>query len=109
MLVSASTSLTEWWIGESEWWRNWMYFCGGAYLTETWGQEKRNHSDSEDLGRPKSRQGGFHGDLVVKSLPAMPETQVQSLGQEDPLEKGMATHPSILAWRVPWTEEPSGL
>ena len=39
----------------------------------------------------------------------MQETQVQSLGQEDPLEKGMATHSSILAWRIPWTEEPGGL
>ena len=39
----------------------------------------------------------------------MQETQVRSLGQEDPLEKGMATHPSILAWRIPWTEEPDGL
>ena len=39
----------------------------------------------------------------------MQETQVRSLGREDPLEKGMATHPSILAWRIPWTEEPDGL
>ena len=39
----------------------------------------------------------------------MQETQVQSLGQEDPLEKGMATHSSILAWRIPWAEEPGGL
>ena len=46
---------------------------------------------------------------TVKRLPAMRETQVQSLGQEDPLEKGMATHYSILAWRVPWMEEPGGL
>ena len=46
---------------------------------------------------------------VVKNLPAMQETQVRSLGQEDPLEKGMATHSSILAWRIPWTEEPGGL
>ena len=46
---------------------------------------------------------------VVKNLPAMQETQVQSLGQEDPLEKGMATYSSILAWRIPWTEEPGGL
>ena len=46
---------------------------------------------------------------MVKNLPAVQETQVQSLGQEDPLEKGMATHSSILAWRIPWTEEPSGL
>ena len=46
---------------------------------------------------------------TVKNLPAMQETWVQSLGQEDPLEKGMATHSSILAWRTPWTEEPGGL
>ena len=45
----------------------------------------------------------------VKNLPGMQETQVRSLGQEDPLEKGMATHSSILAWRIPWTEEPGGL
>ena len=43
---------------------------------------------------------------MVKNLPAMQEMQVQPLGQEDPLEKGMATHSSILAWRIPWTEEP---
>ena len=46
---------------------------------------------------------------MVKNLPAMRETWVPSLGQEDPLEKGMATHSSILAWGIPWTEEPSGL
>ena len=46
---------------------------------------------------------------TVKHLPAMWETQVQSLGLEDPLEKEMATHSSILAWRIPWTEEPGGL
>ena len=46
---------------------------------------------------------------IVKNLHAMQETQVQSLGQEDPLEKGMATHSSTLAWRIPWTEEPGEL
>ena len=46
---------------------------------------------------------------MVKYLPTMQETQVQFLGWEDPLEKGMATHSSILAWEVPWTEEPGGL
>ena len=46
---------------------------------------------------------------TVKNPPAMQETQVRSLGQEDPLEKGMATHSSILAWRIPLTEEPGGL
>ena len=45
----------------------------------------------------------------VKRLHAMQETQVQSLGREDPLEKGMATHSSTLAWRIPWTEEAGGL
>ena len=43
-------------------------------------------------------------DLTVKSLPAMQETRVRSLGWEDPLEKGMATHSTILAWRIPWKE-----
>ena len=46
---------------------------------------------------------------TVKNLPAMQETWVQSLVWEDPLEKGMATHSSILAWRIPWAEEPGGL
>ena len=46
---------------------------------------------------------------TIKNLPAMQETQVQSLGQEDPLEKEMAIHSSILAWEIPWTEEPGGL
>ena len=52
---------------------------------------------------------GFPVPQMVKNLPAMRETQVRSLGQEDPLEKGMATHCSVLAWRIPWTEEPGGL
>ena len=46
---------------------------------------------------------------MVKCLPTMQETQVQVLGQEDSLEEGMETHSSILAWRIPWTEEPGGL
>ena len=46
---------------------------------------------------------------MVKRLPAMQETRVRSLGREDPLEKEMAPHFSILAWRIPWTEEPGGL
>ena len=46
---------------------------------------------------------------MVKNPPAMQETKVLSLGHEDPLEKGMATHSSILAWRIPWTEEPGDL
>ena len=46
---------------------------------------------------------------MEKNLPTMQKSQVQSLGREDPLEKRMATHSSILAWRIPWTEEPGGL
>ena len=46
---------------------------------------------------------------MVKNLPIVQETRVQSLAREDPLEKGMATHSSILAWRIPWTEEPGRL
>ena len=52
---------------------------------------------------------GFPGGSAVKNQPAIQETQVQSLGWEAPLEKEMATHSSILAWRIPWTEEPGGL
>ena len=47
--------------------------------------------------------------LLALNMPAMQKTQVRSMGWEDPLEKGMATHPNILAWRIPWIEEPGGL
>ena len=52
---------------------------------------------------------GFPGDSVVKNPPAMQEMWVRFLGQEDPLEKEMASHSSILAWRIPWAEEAGGL
>ena len=51
----------------------------------------------------------FPGGSNTKHLPAMQETRVRSLGWEDPLEKEMANHSSIVAWKIPWTEEPSGL
>ena len=57
----------------------------------------------------KTLRWGFPGGSVVENLPAMQETRLRSLGGEDPLEKGMATHSRILAWRIPWTEEPGGL
>ena len=53
--------------------------------------------------------GASLGAQVVKNLPAVQETGVRSLGQEDFLEEGMAAHSSILAWRIPWTEESGGL
>ena len=52
---------------------------------------------------------GFPGGLVVKNVPAVQETWVQSLSWGDPLEKEMAIHSGFLAWRIPWTEEPGGL
>ena len=65
----------------------------------------------------KSDKSSGHPELVpsslvaqmVKNLPAVQEIWVRSLGQEDPLGKGMATHSSILAWRIPWAEKPGGL
>ena len=56
-----------------------------------------------------SDHGAFLVAWMVKRLPTMRETQFQSLGWEDPLEKEMATHFSIHAWKIPWTEEPGGL
>ena len=53
--------------------------------------------------------GSFPGAQTVKRLPAVRGTWVPSLGQEDPLEKEMATHSSVLAWKIPWMEEPGGL
>ena len=60
---------------------------------------------------PCTRTQDFPGGSVVKSLPIQEtqETQVLSLGQEEPLEEEMATHSSVFAWRIPWTEEPGGL
>ena len=52
---------------------------------------------------------GFPGDSAIKNSPPMQEIRIQPLGQEDPLEKEMATHSSMLTWEIPWTEEPSGL
>ena len=52
---------------------------------------------------------GFPGGSEVKNPPAMQETQVRSLGWEDPLQEGMATYSSILPWRIPWTQEPGKL
>ena len=63
----------------------------------------------EFSGYKKSPLGFSIRASTVKNLPAMQETGVQALGWEDPLEKGMATHSSIPAWRIPWTEEPGGL
>ena len=60
-----------------------------------------------DQELPKRK--GLPGDTVVKNPPAIQETWVRSLGREVPLEKEMATHSTVLAWRIPWMEEPGGL
>ena len=85
------------------------------------GKESTCNAEDRSLTPGSGRSAGegigyplwyFRASLVaqmVKNLPAMQETRVRSLGREDPLEKGMATHSSILAWRSPWTEEPGGL
>ena len=57
----------------------------------------------------KTEHTCFTGAAVAKNLPATQETQIQSLGGDDPLEEEMRPHSSILAWKIPWTEEPSGL
>ena len=70
------------------------------------------HFSTGEKKKEKKKRVSLGASLVaqmVKNLPAMPETQVQSLALEDPLEKGMVAHASILAWRIPQTEEPSGL
>ena len=75
----------------------------------------RGFSQPRDRMQVSCIAGGFFTSWAtrevqtVKNLPTVPEPRAQSLGWEDPLEKGMATHSSILAWRIPWTEEPGGL
>ena len=68
--------------------------------------------DADSIKKERNSIWGNWASLVaqlVKNLPAVEETRVQSLGWEDPLEKEMATHSSILAWKISWTEEPGGL
>ena len=66
-------------------------------------------SPGEGIGYPPQYSYASLVAQLVKNVSAMQETPVQFLGQEDPLEEGMATHSGILAWRIPWTEEPGGL
>ena len=66
-------------------------------------------SSGEGIGYPLQYSWASLVAQIVKNLPAMQEAWVQSLGWEDPLKKGTATHPSILAWRIPWREEPGEL
>ena len=67
-----------------------------------------SYEDSEQINERYFQQQDFPVAQMVNNLPKVQETRVWSLGQEDPLEKGMDTHYSILAWRIPWTEKPGG-
>ena len=66
-------------------------------------------SPGEGIGYPLQYPQASLVAQMVKNPPTMRETWIRSLGEDNPLEKGMATHSSILAWRIPWTEEPGGL
>ena len=70
---------------------------------------KWKYSVSHFWWRLQGYMWGFPDGSAAKNLPVLQETQVRSLDQEDPLEEGMVTHSSLLAWRIPWTEEPGGL
>ena len=70
---------------------------------------RSGRSGGEGLGYPLQYSWASVVIQMVENLPAMQESWVRSLGWEDPLEVGMATHSSILAWRIPWTEKPGGL
>ena len=86
---------------------NRVYFLAETKKFET--GLKRAHWSHRLKFQGTERLRGFPAGSAVKSPPAMQETRVQSLGQEDPLEKGMATHSRTLAWSIPWTEGPGGL
>ena len=81
-------------------------------LSDDKSTELISHHQLEELRKSQKETPHVRASLVaqlVKNLPAMQETRVRALGWEDPLEKEMATRSSILAWRIPWTEEPGGL
>ena len=113
-------SPTQWtwvWVDSGSWWwagrPGMLWFMGSQRVRHDWVTEL-NWTDVAII----SIYNGYKIPIIigaslvaqtVKSLPAVQETQVQSLGGEDPLEEDMATHSSILAWKIPWMEEPGGL
>ena len=93
------------WVGKSPWRRERLptpVFWPGEFhgLYRPWGHKESDTTKQLSLSLVAQN---------IKNLPAMQEIWVQSLGLEDPLEKGKATHSSTLAWRIPWAEEPGGL
>ena len=100
----ASPAQWTWvWVSSGRWWRT-----GKPGMLQSMGSQRVWH----DWTTTTNKNAGFPGGSVANNSPTMQklqETWVQSLGQEDRLTKGMAIHYSILAWRIPWTEEPGGL
>ena len=86
-----------------------VYLMKRENLTGTYSWATTFPTDHEHFYRPPVSDRTSLVAQTVKNLPAMQETWVRSLGREDPLEKGMANHSRILAWRIPWTEKPGGL
>ena len=103
--------------------KSWSFFQPFSLLISSWDHPSHCHfhfsfsykvtfaftADQSIIWGKAFNIAGFPGGVVVKNLPAMQDTRVWSLGQEDPLEEEMATHSSILAWEIPGTEEPKGL
>ena len=111
------TRLSDWTeLKERAWRRKWQptpVFLPGEYHAQkslvSYNPRSCKESDTSEWLTHKEKESSSQVALVVKNLPAMQETWVQSLGWEDSLGKGMTIHSSILAWRISWTEEPAGL
>ena len=85
-----------------------FYFSSFISFVQNWAHESERYCEKAYASLTWTSLASLEAQMV-KNLPAAQETRVRSLGQEDPLEKVLATHSSILAWRIPWTEEPDGL
>ena len=97
---------------------SWEYDLGVKSKTRKWEQKREFEVNKTNYGEGKTKMNNkvspeifsdFPVAQMIKNLSAMQETLIRSLGQKDPQKKGMATHSSILAWRIPWTEEPRRL
>ena len=104
--VALNNDLT---FGKVAWpFENLMEVIDAPQRMQTYTDAQTISGPSRPICGPPGAPMGVPCGSAVKKAPAIQETQVQSLDQEDPLEKGMATHSSILLWRIPWTEKPGG-
>ena len=102
------------WVGKIPWRGERLptpVFWPGEFrgLYSPWGHEESDKTEQLSLSLSSHNDGASLVTQTVNNLLAVQETWVRSLGQEDPMEKGVDTHSSIPAWRIPWTEEPGGL